>query len=62
MVKTCWYHKFGGGEPCNEVGLWYWPNSQFAVVRAMVWCDKHKHDNDIPIGQHDRNDAPLASD
>lgn len=50
----CWFHRFGGGEPCGKTGRWWWPDPPNdapgrAVLRAMRWCDEHRHDTDVRV-------------
>ncbi len=50
-LEPCWFHRFGGGEPCDRPGRWRWPDpphvSGRQVLIAMRWCDEHKHSTDV---------------
>lgn len=53
---TCWFHKFGGGEPCGNPGVYGWrdvPDDTLGVtvVRQMRWCEVHRHDTDVRISE-----------
>ena len=50
MNELCWFHRFGCGEQCPNLGTWWWPNPPDTpgrgVLLAMRWCDEHKHNSD----------------
>lgn len=50
-LEPCWYHRFGGGEPCPQPGTWLWPDPPQVpgrgVLLAMRWCSEHKHETDV---------------
>jgi len=46
IFRGCWWHRFGGGEPCPRPGRWGNPDG-LAVVRHMRWCDEHRHATDV---------------
>ena len=54
-IDPCWFHRFGGGEPCKMPGKWQWrdpPDTPArAVLLAMRWCDEHRHPTDSHVTQ-----------
>ena len=55
IMNLCWYHLFGGGEPCGRPGEWRWLDPPEmtcrGIVLAMRWCDEHRHDTDVSVAK-----------
>ena len=48
-IERCWFNRFHPSEPqCDGEGRWKKPNALSDFARATRWCDKHKHDDDVP--------------
>lgn len=48
--SLCWFDMFNmRGERCGRVGRWHKPSDRMSIVRAMRWCDEHKHHDDVPL-------------
>ena len=50
-LPRCWFHMFGGVDPCSRQGRWRWPNPPEIPGRqtllAMRWCEEHRHATDV---------------
>ena len=47
--ELCWFNRFSLTEPhCPNPGRWHKPNAHSEFGRATVWCDEHRHGDDIP--------------
>lgn len=54
--NRCWYHMAQEDERCPNVGTWKTSPALIAAspnertfLAACVWCDEHKHDDDVSI-------------
>lgn len=53
MAEKCWYQQFNSDRTraCQEPATWRTDPDLYidSFVRKFTWCDKHKHEDDIPI-------------
>lgn len=54
--SRCWWHIADDAERCPNAAKWKSnptliasDSTAAAFLSACVWCDEHKHDDDIPI-------------
>jgi hypothetical protein len=54
MNDRCWHNKFHPEYPqCPSLGTWHDPHARgSSLLRAMRWCDAHKHDYDVQVQEH----------